>query len=311
MMGVDPINYVGAANAPWPVVPTSFANLAPIPAVPGRPVPYTNPPQVYLAEDSENQYQIWPYAVAYDAGTERWYADIAPRPGVTGGGTYPPPPGYFIRLALVRFQPYSIYSGELGGEAVEVSPVVLTTFAQPVPDRTVSVITDTADHTGRTLVVTVTGPAYQGWRPPSTLGPDPTQQYDTNNRFAPQNPSIYGSNIGETVGTQQTSTMVAEVQIQDENLNNMGIEGDLAWRTTGFGAVLLPPTFSGETVVTWGGHAAAAKGEGVVKLPAPVTSSTKMRLRISEIDYYDQREDLLKTVDFKFRRPFVSHIPLN
>ena len=89
----------------------------------------------------------------------------------------------------------------------------------------------------------------------------------------------------------------------------MGIEGDLAWRTADFGPVLLPPTFSGETLVTWGGHAAAAKGEGVVRLPAPVASATKMRLRISEIDYY--QDDERRDVDTSFRRPFVSLIPLN
>jgi hypothetical protein len=303
MMGLDPINYVGAANSPWPVVPASFANLAPIPAVPGRPAPYTSPPQVYLAEDSENLYQIWPYAVAYDTGTGRWYADIAPRPGATGQGTYPPPPGYFIRLALVRFQPYSIYVGGSQGGTVEVSPVVTATFAQPVPDRSVSVITDSADNTGRTLFVTVTGPAYQGWRPPSSATDDPTKQYDANNYYAPQNPTIYGANA-YTAGTQHTSTMVVEVQIQDENLNSMGIEGDLAWRTVDTGPVLLPPTFSGQTVVTWGGAAAA------VGLPAPVTSTTKMRLRISEIDYY-QDNQAPQVVNTSFRRPFVSLIPLN
>jgi hypothetical protein len=40
-----------------------------------------------------------------------------------------------------------------------------------------------------------------------------------------------------------------------------------------------------------------------------VTSSAKIRLRISEIDYYRQREHLLKSVDTKFRRPFVSTHP--
>jgi hypothetical protein len=84
----------------------------------------------------------------------------------------------------------------------------------------------------------------------------------------------------------------------------MGIEGDLAWRTVDTGPVLLPPTFSGQTVVTWGGAAAA------VGLPAPVTSTTKMRLRISEIDYY-QDNQAPQVVNTSFRRPFVSLIPLN
>jgi hypothetical protein len=307
MMGIDPINYVGASTTPWPVVPNAFANLAVMPEVPYRP-PYANPPQVHLAEDGEGFYQVWPYQVAYDGGSQRWYADIAPRPGETQEGTYPPPPGYFIRLALVRFQPYSIPVGGIVGGTVEVSPVVTATFAQPVPDRSVSVVTDSADKTGKTVTVTVSGPAYQGWRPPADLGGQGSIQYDADNLYAPSNPSIYGADIVETRGTQHTSTMVVEVQIQNEVLNKLGIEGDLAWQTTSTGPVLLPPTFSGEVFVTWGGTGPG--GGGAVVLPEPVTSATKMRLRISEIDYY--ADDVAPAaVDTTFRRPFVTLIPLN
>lgn len=195
------------------------------------------------------------------------------------------------------------------GGTVEVSPVVTATFAQPVPDRSVSVVTDTADKTGKTVLVTVTGPAYQGWRPPEDLGGE-TIQYDANNPYAPSNPSIYGSDIDETIGTLHTSTMVVEVQIQDEVLNKLGIEGDLAWQTTGTGPVLLPPTFSGEVFVTWGGTGTIGGPSGAVVLPAPVTSTTKMRLRISEIDYYAS-DTAPAIVDTTFRRPFVTLIPLN
>ena len=307
MMGVDPINFVEASNTPWPVVPNAFANLAIMPEVPYR-APYSNPPQVHLAEDGEGFYQVWPYEVAYDSGSGRWYADVAPRPGETDEGTYPPPPGYFIRLALVRFQPYSIPVEGIEGGTVEVSPVVTATFAQPVPDRSVSVVTDTADATGKTVLVTVTGPAYQGWRPPADLGGE-VIQYDANNPYAPSNPSIYGSDIDETVGTLHTSTMVVEVQIQDQVLNKLGIEGELAWQTTSTGPVLLPPSFSGEVFVTWGGSSPGGSS-GAVVLPHPVTSTTKMRLRISEIDYYTG-DTAPAVVDTSFRRPFVTLIPLN
>jgi hypothetical protein len=309
MMGIDPINYVEASTTPWPVVPNAFADLADMPEVPYRP-PYANPPQVHLAEDSEGFYQVWPYEVAYDGGSGRWYADIAPRPGETQEGTYPPPPGYFIRLALVRFQPYSIPVGGIEGGTVEVSPVVTATFAQPVPDRSVSVVTDTADKTGKTVSVTVTGPAYQGWRSPQDLGSLPNIQYDADNLYAPSNTSIYGADIVETVGTQHTSTMVVEVQVQDEVLNKLGIEGDLAWKTTSAGPVLLPPTFSGEVFVTWGGSGSVGGNPGSVTLPDPVTSTTKMRLRISEIDYYPD-DAAPAAVNTSLRRPFVTLIPLN
>ena len=307
MMGVDPINFVEASNTPWPVVPNAFANLAIMPEVPYR-APYSNPPQVHLAEDGEGFYQVWPYEVAYDSGSGRWYADIAPRPGETDEGTYPPPPGYFIRLALVRFQPYSIPVEGIEGGTVEVSPVVTATFAQPVPDRSVSVVTDTADATGKTVLVTVTGPAYQGWRPPADLGGE-VIQYDANNPYAPSNPSIYGSDIDETVGTLHTSTMVVEVQIQDEVLNKLGIEGELAWQTTSHRTGSASPSFSGEVFVTWGrlepGRCQRRRGPS-----HPVTSTTKMRLRISEIDYYTG-DTAPAVVDTSFRRPFVTLIPLN
>jgi hypothetical protein len=308
MMGIDPINAVQASNTPWPVVPTEFGGLAPMPEVPYRP-PYTSPPQVYLAEDPATLYQVWPYEVAYDETTQRWYADVAPRPGQTDEGTYAPPPGYFIRLALCRFQPYSIPT-DADFNSYEVSAVVTATFAQPVPDRAVSVVTDTSDKSGQSLFVTVTGPGYQGFRPPDALGSDPTRQYDADNVYAPQNPSIYGTDIVNTEGSLHTSTMIVEVQIQNEALNKSGITGDLAWETTGT-PVLLPPHFSGEVYVTWGGPEAVGQaGGGLVTLPYPVSSANKMRLRISELDYYTGSE-APTVVDTRFRRPFVSLIPLN
>ncbi len=132
--------------------------------------------------------------------------------------------------------------------------MVTATFAQPVPDRSVSVVTDTADKTGKTVVVTVTGPAYQGWRPPADLGGQEVIQYDADNQFAPSNPSIYGSDIDETVGTLHTSTMLVEVQIQNEVLNKLGIEGDLAWQTTTTGPVRLSPGLQRRGVRHLGWH---------------------------------------------------------
>ncbi len=103
--------------------------------------------------------------------------------------------------------------------------------------------------------------------------------------------------------------MVVEVQIQNEVYNKMGLEGDLAWETTSQGPVLLPPTFSGEVYVTWGNVGAGPNAVGVVTLPDQVTSSVKMRLRISEIDYYGSGAPAV--VDTTHRRPFVCFVPLN
>jgi len=304
-MGLDPINYVEQSNTPWPIVPTLFTDLAAVPIVPGRP-PYTNPPQVYLPEDENTLYRVWPYEVNYDSISGRWYADIAPRPGLTDEGTYEPPPGYFIRLALVRFQPYSeLYdeaTGYLPGSTVEVSPVVTATIAQPVPDRTVVVVARRGE-----LRVTVSGPAYQGWRPaqPPWFSDPVGEQFDLNNIYAPPNPDVYDGTPSDAEGSMHTSTMVIEVQVQDAALNKLGLEGDFAWTNSGGDTPLLvslAPSFSdASTVVTWRGR---------IALPDSLSSATKMRLRVSELDYYTG-DAPPSSVDTSLRRPFVSLIPLN
>jgi hypothetical protein len=310
MMGLDPINYQGASTTPWPVVPTKFSNLAVVPEVPYR-SPYAHPPQVYLKEDQSNLYQVWPYDVQYDESTGRWYADIAPRPGVTDDGTYPPPPGYFIRLALCRFQPFSVEVDPTVYETVEVSPVVMATFAQPVPDRAVTVVANSADKSHTSVLVSVTGPGYQGWRTPIFEGNDPTVQYDADNKWAPQNPSIYNGHVIALDGSQHTSTIVVEVQVQDPVLlkSGFGTNSEMVWKAAK-APVELAPSFSGEVFVTWGSTKPSLHGSGVVTLPAALGSTTKMRLRISEIDYYEGAS-APTTVNTNLRRPFVTFVDIN
>jgi hypothetical protein len=191
----------------------------------------------------------------------------------------------------------------------EVSHVVLATFAQPVPDRSVSIIANSDDKTHKSVLVSVTGPAYQGFRPPLSEGGQEVIQYDANNPFAPSNPTIYGSGEKYTAGRQTTSLMVVEVQVQNTVLNKVGLKGDLAWKTVD-GPFELQPTFSGEVFVTWGSHHAAVQGNGVIKLPDATTGTVKMRLKISEIDYYAE-ESPPTVVDTRYRRPFVAFIPIN
>jgi hypothetical protein len=174
VVGLDPISLADPSLA----VPTtpSFGSLAPVPVPPGRPS-YANPPQIPLSEDPSTAYSIYPYAVSYDPVSGQWYADVQ----LNYAGTQNPPPGYFVRLALVRFQPYA-YPG------AEVSPVVLATFAQPVASRAVSIT-----HVTPTLVrVQVSGPAYKGWRPPQVTAAsseganNQDTQYDTSNLWSTQ-----------------------------------------------------------------------------------------------------------------------------
>jgi hypothetical protein len=83
---------------------------------------------------------VVPHQVAYDTVRHQWYADVA----VNLGTAYRP----FVRLALVRFQPYAI-------AGAHVSPVVLVDAAQLSPNRTMIVT-----GTGSTRSVTLRGPGY-------------------------------------------------------------------------------------------------------------------------------------------------------
>ncbi len=73
------------------------------------------------------------YAVNYDKDKKLWYADIRMDPAYA----YFP----FVRLALVRYQPYSVKGAHL-------SPVAIADFAQLLPDRTATVAINTTDRRG-------------------------------------------------------------------------------------------------------------------------------------------------------------------
>lgn len=65
------------------------------------------------------------YDVAYDPEKGMWFADIE----LAAGSSYTP----FVRLALARYHPVSV-------DKAHLSPVVLAEFAQPVPERSLSVV---------------------------------------------------------------------------------------------------------------------------------------------------------------------------
>jgi len=91
---------------------------------------------------------------------------------------------------------------------------------------------------------------------------------------------------------------VVEVQVQN---TSQGLSGDLAWAPApGTSPVLMDAIFEQSTVV-WASD---------VTLPKPIGGPTKMRLRISEIDFY-QSTSAPTSVDTTQRRPFVAHIPIN
>jgi len=185
------------------------------------------------------------------------------------------------REKLARFQPFSI-------PGVETSQVVLATFAQPVADRSVSVVQIGASN----LRVSVSGPSMRGWRAAGAPGNNPSEVQDWLNQDAPTPYSGGG-------GSPQTSTMVVEVQFQ--NLSG-GLSGDLAWQSW---PKMAPIRMSAGLV---GGSATWSAG---LKTPVPIASVTKLRLRISELELTQSPQQVPSTIDTQSRRPFVAFIPLN
>jgi hypothetical protein len=86
---------------------------------------------------------VAPHDVAWDPDRHLWYSDI----DVTIGEAYFP----FIRLALARYHPLSVWDAHL-------SQVVLLDFMQLAPDRTLAVTE--SDAAADTWNVTLSGPGY-------------------------------------------------------------------------------------------------------------------------------------------------------
>lgn len=120
------------------------------------------PVRVSLAENGRLM-EVVPYPVQYDSGRDMWFADItvAPNLGSQVAGYFP-----FVRLALVRFQPYAVdhdapakhpASNTLTGDqqTLNVSSVVITDFIQVAPERDVYL-----DRANRTVAVRVVGESY-------------------------------------------------------------------------------------------------------------------------------------------------------
>jgi hypothetical protein len=80
-----------------------------------------------LEEDSSKRVGVVGYPVAFDPEQQRWYCDLT----IDAGATYSP----FVRLALVRYQPYALMDAKL-------SRVVLADFVQLTPERSVMLTAD-------------------------------------------------------------------------------------------------------------------------------------------------------------------------
>ncbi|MDQ4132888.1 MAG: hypothetical protein M3179_06680 [Actinomycetota bacterium] len=297
LIGRDPIttsdSVQGYADSPFST--SAWVNRADVPAPPY----YFRTAVVGLAEDPFGTYNVFPYAVSFDKQANLWFADV----GLATVTEADAPAGLFVRLALVRFQPYAIprdvQFGSPISQGAEVSPVVLATFVQPVPNRAVSVHLDPSDASKTKVNVFVTGPGYSGWRPPTHESPSTEKiQNDWNNRHALHPNLVTNSSI--PVNRRDSSTVVVEVQVQD---TSTGLSGDLAWVAAPGPKTELAKTFNPFDQfgnVRW---------NGAVTLPSPV-GSRPMRLRISEVDFYTGDPAFTSGVDTRFRRPFVALIPL-
>jgi hypothetical protein len=294
LLALDPIS-VGAPSGGFSQTRLSFVTPNGVPKSGGfhtdnYPQPGGNPVLTPSVLDPDaNLYNIWAYEPNFDATTNLWYVDIQL---AMDAFTDNPPPGYFLRLALARYQPYSIQSATTADPTDNkyLSPTTLVTYAQPVPDRSISVVNDGSGF----VLVTVSGPGYYGWRPAPAN--DPLNHHDIYNTDA-RHPNSDGK------GANTTSTMLVEVQ---EFSDVDGFTGDFGWKSRA-GAVALVPHFSGTSIVEWN----CVNANGPQPIDVSASDGQQLRLRISELDYYSTADQgVPTTADTSFRRPFVAHIPL-
>lgn len=324
LLAIDPIS-VAYPGARFSQSQLSLITPTPVPSSGGPttvsfPLAAGNPVRVPSALDPlAESYDIYGYVPSYDSVTGMWYADI--RLDMDSFENHPPP-GYFVRLALARFQPFSIsrtsesfppsssltcppgYVMTAPGvceptaqqEPRYLSPTTLVTYAQPVSDRSVTAVVDPDG----SIRVTVRGPAYYGFRPApfavedGAIVPNPTEPWvhDRYNNYA-EHPNSDGA------GTRATSTMIVELQQYDDS---DGFSGDFGWKTRG--QVTLQPDLDGSAVVNW-----TTTTDATLHLPPSVARSS-LRLRISELDYFPFKDLTPTAIDTTWRRPFVAHIPL-
>jgi hypothetical protein len=293
LLALDPINVTAGSHgysqtqlsfvSPTPVPPSGGHTTQNYDLAGGNPVRVPSP-----LDPAAEKLNIWGYEPQYDATSGHWYADIQL---AMDGYADSPPPGYFLRLSIARFQPYSIGATNYvdATDNRYLSSPTLVTIAQPVVDRTVAVVSGV----GGTFDVTVTGPGYYGWRP-APENPTEAWVHDVYNEYALHPHSDHK-------GAQASSTMVVELQKYDDT---SGFSGDFGWSTVQDGVFTLEATFDDSPMVTW-----KSKSNSPVQLPPFVNEST-FRLRISELDYYQFDGGDPTVIDSTYRRTFVALIPL-
>jgi len=209
---------------------------------PGRPVTLPVPTKLVDAKGNPTV-TVLGYQPEFHPGRKQWFVDVAMDPG---DSLWP-----FVRLVVARYQPDSLPERDL-------SPVVLTDWVQPLPERTATANRRTEE----TVRMTVTGPIGLArlHRPPSVetppAGEGPVPQADAVLRAA-----------REVFATVQ--------QAPPEG------GGDLDW--TSFERVRLPLAGMTGARATWSTE---------LDLPEPVDlatpgSSERFRVLVEEYEYFD------------------------
>jgi hypothetical protein len=292
LIGFDPISVPNPETSAYSQTQLRFVTNTSVPTtstlVGGQPC------KVEMSNDpTADIYQVWGYEPQFDPKSNLWFVDVQ-----LDVSRFPAelPPGYFLQLALVRFQPYSIPPTSAAGSPVQynwTSPLTLLTYAQPLTNRAVFV----QQGPNKTLSVEVLGPGYYGWR--SVRGghvPDvPVRDVDNTTATHPNS---------DGKGSPATSTMVVEVQ---EYNPAGGFSGDFGWSTVTDYTVALTPKFTDAALIGWDSHSTSRSGG--IELPK---TTNPLRLCISELDYYGPVGAVLpSTIDTSVRRTFVVHVPVS
>ncbi|MCK0113416.1 hypothetical protein MWU75_14800 [Ornithinimicrobium sp. F0845] len=235
---------------------------------PGRPVTLPVPTRLVDAKGNPTV-TVLGYQPEYHPGRKQWFVDVALDPG---DSLWP-----FVRLVVARYQPDSLPECDL-------SPVVLTDWVQPLPERTA-----TANRrTEQTVRMTVTGPIGMARLPRPRMvggapaGEGPVPQADAVLRIA-----------REVFATVQQAPPDGR--------------GDLDW--TSFDRVRLPLAGMTGARATWSAELDLPES---VDLATP-GSSERFRVLVEEYEYFDadpeegKKEGAPSTAQ---RLVYADHFPL-
>lgn len=145
-----------------------------------------------LEEDASKRVDVVGYPVAYDEERQKWYCDLT----IDAFSTYAP----FVRLALVRYQPYALPDAKL-------SRVVLADFVQITSDRAAVVTAD--PYSPRQINITVSGIKPDG--PAPQVIPFPTTRVAVPTEIVVE-VQQFDDTIGGNLAWTSVDAMVAIVQ---------------------------------------------------------------------------------------------------